>query len=127
MSFTKAVDLLRLAMMAATRRGVCLAQIEEEFGCVRRTAQRMIVALGEVFPALEHRIDDDRRHYWRLPARAVAQLLSPSADELAAMSTAIEELRRIGLASEAEQLLGLDRKVRALIPPESGVRTAVQN
>ncbi|WP_247713511.1 helix-turn-helix transcriptional regulator [Qipengyuania sphaerica] len=126
MSFSKAVDLLRLAMMATSRRGVCLADVEAEFGCVRRTAQRMIGALEEAFPATEHWIDEgDRRHYWRVPARAIAQLLSPSADELAAMTTAVGELRRIGLVAEAERLAGLDRKVRALIPPESGGRLAV--
>ncbi len=125
MSFSKAVDLLRLAMMATSRRGVCLADVEAEFGGVRRTAQRMIEALQITFPATEHYIDDDRRHYWRLPARAVSQLLSPTADELVAMAAAIDELRRVGMNSEAEQLLGLDRKVRSLIPPESGARLAV--
>ncbi|GGJ36265.1 WYL domain-containing protein [Sphingopyxis bauzanensis] len=125
MSFSKGVDLLRLAMMAASRQGICLADVEAEFACVRRTAQRMIEALQSAFPAVEHRIDDDRRHYWRLPARAIAQLLSPSADELAAMSSAIVELKRAGMSSEADRLLGLNRKVRALIPAESGARLAV--
>ena len=50
MSFSKAVDLLRLAMMATGRRGICLADVEAEFGGVRRTAQRMIAALQEAFP-----------------------------------------------------------------------------
>lgn len=54
MSFAKAVDLLRLAMIAGGRTGVCLADVESEFGCVRRTAQRMIAALQEAFPATEH-------------------------------------------------------------------------
>lgn len=126
MSFAKGVDLLKLAMMATSRRGVCLAEVEAEFGCVRRTAQRMISALEEAFPATEHWIDeDDRRHYWRVPARAIAQLLSPSADELVAMTAAIEELRRVGMVTEAARLSELDRKVRALIPPESGARLAV--
>ena len=47
MSFSKAVDLLRLAMMATSRQGVCLSDVEAEFGGVRRTAQRMIAALEE--------------------------------------------------------------------------------
>lgn len=42
MSFGKAVDLLRLAMMATSRQGVTLSDVEEEFGGVRRTAQRML-------------------------------------------------------------------------------------
>ena len=125
MSFGKAVDLLRLAMMASGRTGVCLADLEAEFGCVRRTAQRMIEALQQVFPATDHYVGDDGRHYWRLPARAIAALVSPTADELAAMSTAIAELDLLGLSSEASKLRTLDRKVRALVPPEAGRRLAV--
>ncbi len=125
MSFSKAVDLLRLAMMATGRRGVCLADVEAEFGGVRRTAQRMIVALQEAFPATEHHIGEDSRHYWSLPARAIAPLLSPSADELAAMSSAIGELERVGRGSEAALLKGVSQKVRALVPPERGSRLAV--
>lgn len=118
MSFSKAVDLLRLAMMATTRRGICLTEIESEFACVRRTAQRMVVALEEAFPATERLVADDGRAYWRLPARAVAHLLSPTADELAALSAAGLELERAGLVPEAGQLKALASKVRALIPGE---------
>jgi len=63
MSFAKAVDLLRLAMMATTRRGVCLADVESEFGGVRRTAQRMVAALQEAFPAADRYVDDEGRAY----------------------------------------------------------------
>lgn len=125
MSFSKAVDLLRLAMLATGRRGVCLAEIEAEFGCVRRTAQRMTEALQEAFPATEHYVADDRRHFWRLASRAIAPLLSPSAEELAAMSAAIAELERNGLSFEAERMRLLDHKVRALVPPDSSARIAV--
>jgi len=124
MSFSKAVELLRLAMMATTRHGVCLADIEDEFACVRRTAQRMVVALEEAFPATERLIGDDNRAYWRVPARSVAHLLSPTADELAALSTAETELERVGLAPEAAQLKALAGKVRALIPGEHVLRLA---
>lgn len=112
-------------MMASGRRGVCLAEIEEEFGCVRRTAQRMIEALQQAFPATEHYVSDDTRHYWRLPARSIAPLLSPSAGELAAMTNAISELERAGLAYEAAKMRLLDRKVRALVPPDTSARLAV--
>lgn len=125
MSFGKAVDLLRLAMLAASRRGICLAEIESEFGCVRRTAQRMICALEEAFPATVHSIGDDGRHYWRLPARAIASLLSPTADELVALTTGIGQLERADMLAEATRLKSLKRKVRALLPAESGTRLAV--
>lgn len=124
MSFGKAVDLLRLAMMAACRRGVCLQDVEAEFGGVRRTAQRMIAALQEAFPATEHYIADDGRHFWRLPSRAVAPLLSPTAEELVAITVAIEELERVDMAGEAGKLRGLASKVRALIPGDKELRLA---
>ncbi len=124
MSFGKAVDLLRLAMMATARQGVCLNDVEAEFGGVRRTAQRMIAALQEAFPATEHRIGDDGRHYWHLPSRAVAQLLTPTADELVGLRAAITELDRVDMHGEATQLRGLERKVRALIPSERTTRLA---
>jgi predicted DNA-binding transcriptional regulator YafY len=125
MSFGKAADLLKLAMMSTGRVGVCLSDIEQEFDCVRRTAQRMIAALEEVFPATEHYVGGDMRHYWRLPARAIASLLSPSADELVALSSAVTELERAGMAPEARHLRTLDRKVRALVPADRGTRLAV--
>lgn len=125
MSFSKAADLLRLAMMATGRNGICLSDIEDEFGGVRRTAQRMIAALEEVFPATEHFIGDDGRHYWRVPARSVASLLTPSADELVALAAGITQLERGDMLPEAGELRNLERKVRALLPPESGSRLAV--
>lgn len=125
MSFSKAVDLLRLAMLATARCGICLSDIEEEFGCVRRTAQRMVSALEEAFPATEHFVGDDGRHYWRVPARAIATLLSPTAEELVALTAGLTQLDRAGMKRESEQLRALERKVRALLPPESGSRLAV--
>lgn len=124
MSFAKAVDLLRLAMLATNRTGVCLLQIQEEFGCVRRTAQRMIDALEMAFPTLEHRIGTDGRHYWSLRSAVTAQLIHVNADELASMSSAIAELERVGMQSEANRLSELGHKVRALIPSESSARLA---
>lgn len=124
MSFGKAVDLLRLAMMATARQGVCLNEVETEFGCVRRTAQRMICALQEAFPATDHAIGDDGRHYWRLPSRVVAPLLTPTADELVGIRSAITELERVDMHGEARQLRSLEKKVRALIPSDRTARLA---
>ena len=125
MSFGKAVDLLRLAMMATGSRGVCLSEIEQEFAVVRRTAQRMTAALEEVFPATEREIDEAGRPRWRVPARAIAQLLSPSADELVALTSGVTQLERAGMGPEARNLASLERKVRALLPSGSGSRLAV--
>lgn len=125
MSFAKAQELLRLAMLATRRSGVSLQEIIEEFGCVHRSAQRMTVALEAAFPQTQAEDGDDRKRRWRIPARAVAPLLTPSAEELAALSTAITELDANGFATEASNVRQLKQKVRALIPPEAGTRLAV--
>lgn len=124
MSFSKAQDLLRLAFMASTARGVTLVEIAEAFECSHRTAQRMTEALCASFPAIEQAIDADRRARWILPARSVATLATPSAEELAGLSAAIQVLDREGLATEAGTLRLLAAKVRAMIPKAASLRLA---
>jgi len=125
MAFAKAQELLRLAMLATRRSGVTLAEIEAEFACSRRTAQRMTESLETAFPQATRDTDDERRARWTMPVRAVAPLLTPTAEELAALSTAIAELELQGMNAEATTARRLERKVRALIPPEAGSRLAV--
>ena len=61
MSFSKAQDLIRLAQIAAARRGgVSLEDICEEFGVSHRTAQRMTDALEETFGNVEAADGDGR-------------------------------------------------------------------
>ncbi|MEO9229933.1 MAG: WYL domain-containing protein [Devosia sp.] len=125
MSFAKAQELLRLAMMATRRSGVSLEEIVEEFGCVHRTAQRMVEALESSFPQTEAEDGDDRKRRWRIPARAIAQLITPTAEELMALTAAINELDAAGMKPEVATMRQLDRKVRALIPPNAGTRLSV--
>ena len=125
MSFTKAQELLKLAMMATGRSGVTLEEIAAEFECSHRSAQRMTVALESAFPQTQATDGEDRKRRWRIPARAIAPLLTPSAEELAALSTAIHELENAGLVTEAATVGQLKQKVRALIPPDAGTRLAV--
>lgn len=122
MSFAKGQDLLRLAMMATRRRGVSLSEIEDEFGCSDRTAQRMTEALQSAFPQTERWVDDDRRARWVIPTRVITPLLTPSADELVALAEAIAQLDIAGLIQEGTHARSLERKIRALIPPEHGTR-----
>ena len=125
MAFAKAQDLFRLAMLATRRHGVSLEEIVEEFGCSHRTAQRMTDALAAAFAQTVKSIDEDRRARWTIPTLSIASLLTPSAEELAALSTAIAELEQAGMLREASVARQLERKVRALIPPQAGVRLAV--
>lgn len=111
--------------MASGARGVTLVEIADAFGCSHRTAQRMTEALSASFPAVEQRIDDeDRRARWIIPARSVAALATPSAEELAALSAAIQALDREGLATEADAARLLASKVRAMIPKSAALRLA---
>lgn len=125
MSFAKGQDLLKLAMMATGRTGVSLEEIVAEWRCSHRTAQRMTDALETAFPQTEQVDGDDRKRRWRIHAKAIAPLLTPSAEELAALATAISELEAAQMPSEAATLRNLQSKVRALLPPGAGARLAV--
>jgi predicted DNA-binding transcriptional regulator YafY len=125
MSFAKAQELLKLAMMATRRSGVSLQEIVEEWGCSHRTAQRMTDALEAAFPQTEPEDGEDRKRRWRIPAKAIAPLLTPSADELAALATAVSELEAQQMMAESATLRHLQSKVRALLPPGAGTRLAV--
>jgi predicted DNA-binding transcriptional regulator YafY len=122
MAYENARELVRIAFMAASYQGVSLAMIEEEFGCSRRTAQRKIEALVATFPETDRQLDYERRPWWRLPSKGLAQLLAPTAEELAALSIAADELERSDAASEVRALRSLHHKIRALIPTEQGRR-----
>ena len=125
MSFAKGQELLKLAMMATGRIGVSLEDIVDEWGCSHRTAQRMTDALQTAFPQTEVEDGDDRKRRWRIHARAIAPLLTPSAQELAALATAITALEAEQMTAEAATLRDLQLKVLALLPPGTGTRLAV--
>lgn len=125
MSFAKAQELLKLAMMATRRAGVSLEEIVEEWNCSHRTAQRMTDALQAAFPQTGIEDGEDRKRRWRIHAKVIAPLLTPSAEELAALATAIGELEVNQMTAEAATLRQLQSKVRALLPPGTGTRLAV--
>jgi len=125
MSFAKGQELLKLAMMATGRSGVSLEEIVDEWGCSHRTAQRMTDALQAAFPQTETEDGDDRKRRWRIHAKVIAPLLTPSAEELAALATAITELETEQMMAEAATLRQLQSKIRALLPPGAGTRLAV--
>lgn len=116
MSFAKAVDLLQLARMASGRVGVSLGEIEQEFDCVRRTAQRMTDALERVFADTESYVDADGHKRWRVPRGKTSEFFAPTSDQLAALELARTNLSQSGLGQEARQLAGLADTIRLLTP-----------
>ncbi|PSJ57608.1 helix-turn-helix transcriptional regulator [Pseudaminobacter soli (ex Li et al. 2025)] len=105
MSFSKAQDLIRLARLAATRRGgISLEEICDEFGTAHRTAQRMTDALETSFANVEAVDGPDRKRRW--------WLTDPLLDRLQhRQETAVEAL---DIAARAAQADGRLRHLRAL-------------
>lgn len=112
MSFAKAQDLIRLARMAASRRGgIGLEEICEAFGVSHRTAQRMTDALEETFGNVVAEDGEDRRRRWRL--------VDPGLDRLQLRhETGVEALEIAARGAEAEGRL---RHARALAELRDGL------
>lgn len=112
MSFAKAQDLIRLARMAASRRGgIGLEEICEAFGVSHRTAQRMTDALEETFANVVAEDGEDRRRRWRLA--------DPGLDRLQLRhETGVEALEIAARGAEAEGRL---RHARALAELRDGL------
>ena len=127
MAFSKAVELLELARMASGYRGVSLGEIEREFDCVRRTAQRMTEALVRTFPDTEDYIDAEGHKRWRVPRRKVAEFFAPTADEVAALDLAGTTLERQGLTQEANQLRSLRETWRLRSDMQERVAAILRN
>lgn len=117
MSFAKAEQLLELATLVASRRtGYSLEDTEGHFGVSRRTAQRMMRALEFQFPDIETFDGDDGRKRWRLGNGKLRDLITVTAEELAALELSVAELQRAGLLPEARAMQSLRDKVISLIP-----------
>jgi len=112
-----AEQLINLAALAAARQsGVLIDDATGRFSMPRRTAQRMLQALETQFPDTRSAVDVEGRKRWRLTAPPLRDLMSVSAEELAAIDLAVTSLGRLDPAHEAEDLLKLREKVMALIP-----------
>jgi predicted DNA-binding transcriptional regulator YafY len=123
MAFSKATDLLKLASIAASRhQGISLSEIEEEFGCTRRTAQRMTEAFEIVFPDVETITDVERRKYWRLRDQRLSRLLRVTPNELSALKIAETAANRDHDTETSTQLATLHDKILALLPRGDVVR-----
>lgn len=119
MSFAKAVDLLRLAEMAASRHmGIGLQDIAQEFGCDHRTAQRMTKALEDCFSNVQTRLDDQRRKYWTLRGSDARLMLSQGIrdSELTAVEMGIRRAEKEGAAHEVAALESLRDRLLGSMP-----------
>lgn len=122
MSFSKARDLIRLAQVAAARRGgITLEDICAEFNVSHRTAQRMTDALEETFGNVEVEDGEDRKRRWHLADPGLARLplrheTVVEALEIAARDARAEERRR-----HAQALDDLREGMLARVPSRARV------
>ena len=125
MSFAKAEQLLDLAtMLRARRSGITLNDVENRFGCSRRTAQRMMRQLEARFPDVQAEMEEDGCKRWRMPTGGLKDFLSLHADELAALDFAIAHLARQAHPREARLIEELKAKILALVPGPTAARIA---
>lgn len=114
MRFEGKNDLLHLAvLLSGSHGGLGIADVQREFGTTHRTAQRMMAAIRERFPACEEVESDERAKRWRLPGSALRGLVGAEPAELAELEAAARRLRAEGAAAgRAETLDRLAAKLR---------------
>lgn len=120
MRYERVRDIVRLAIRLQGMGGLTIADIMNEFGVKRRTAERMLHAVEEVFGGLDpvKNIGEKRRH-WRLQSPTVGQLVRVSPDELADLESAVAGLERAGLTELAASLQNLRVKLQAILRSRS--------
>ena len=118
--FEKLETLLRVALaMRGNAEGLSLADIERDYGVSRRTAERMRDAIERVFPQMEQSNPGELPKRWRIRAGTLSNLVGISAEELAALNTALSLMRRDDLAEPTRRLETLAAKLRAMIHPDA--------
>lgn len=119
-NYEKASDLLDLAIwLEEPGDGVSLEDIQQNYGVSRRTAERMIDAIRNMFSHIEQASSDSdsRVKRWRIRQRSVKtnSLISFNSEELAVFKTAIASLKRQSMDDKAKTLGYVETKVRRLI------------
>lgn len=124
MSFAKARDLLRLAQMAASRRGgVSLADICDTFDVSHRTAQRMTEALEATFANVTTSDGDDRRRRWNMQAPVPDQLQPRQETAIEALEIATRAARDEGRLRHARALEELRDGLLSRLAPRDALRS----
>lgn len=117
MRYGKVDTLLRLAQeLQAAPDGLSLAEIGEKFGVGRRTAMRMRDAVLRSFPQTVEVRTGGRTKRWHIPDGPLGSdhPAVVTAEELAAMDSAVGLLRREEKEKEAALLAELSAKLKSL-------------
>lgn len=123
MSFAKAQDLLRLALIASSRHGgISLEEIRTEFDISHRTAQRMTDALETTFANVEIADGPDRRRRWRLQDPALERLEPRQETTIEALDIAVREAKDNNRLRHARALEGLRDRHLFRLPVRDALR-----
>lgn len=100
--------------------GYTAGELADRLGVHKRTITRTITALGDAgFVIHDERCEDGKRY--RADAGLSSALLSPAAEEMAALSVAVDGLRRDG-SPHADQLENLQAKLGLALRRQARVR-----
>ena len=123
MSFAKAQDLLRLALIASSRHGgISLAEIRAEFDVSHRTAQRMTEALEATFANVEINDGLDRRRRWRLLDPAIERLEPRQESTIEALEIAAQTAHEDNRLRHALALEETRDRLMARLPVRDSLR-----
>lgn len=126
MSFAKAQELLRLALMASARHGgVSLEEIASEFAVSHRTAQRMTEALATLFQTEAHD-GPDRKRRWKLADPRAARLPARPEPAVEALELTIRHARAEGRESHAAALSLLRDDLLSRLRPQEARRAEAE-
>ena len=119
MRYERVRDIVRLAIRLQGMDGLTIADIMNEFGVKRRTAERMLHAVEEVFGSLKIVNIGEKQRRRRLESSELGRLVSVSPEELADLESAVAGLERAGLAELAASLQNLRVKLQAILRSRS--------
>jgi predicted DNA-binding transcriptional regulator YafY len=109
------LNIFKLVMMLqGSKYGITLNNIEEEFECSRRTAQRMLSDVHVEIPPdqwIEKTYWGEPKR-WRIEGQPLRVFMDLTATELDALNTSINYLRANGQEATADDLSSLETKVR---------------
>ncbi|MCY4168744.1 MAG: WYL domain-containing protein [Rhodobacter sp.] len=121
--FQPAIRLLKVALsLAASAKGRSVTELMHEFGLGKRTAQRMVATLDDLFPV--ERIDEGRYRRYRIRAGLSAFLLAPTSEELASLELAAQAFDEQGDTARAVSLRDLGRRNLAALRGRRRIRSA---
>ena len=105
--------------LSGSRTGLTISELAAGMECSRRTAERVLKAVGQACDGLEAIPGDGGEKRWRMGASFLSRTLKLTAAEMGEMELAAKRLSAEGQEERAELLRGAGRKLRALAEPRA--------